>query len=110
MVSPRLNTTLTQLPRTPTQAGLIGVNLKRKKEFKNSHQSQTYHDSHETEYCVRMERFLFVFIPILRIISNIFVDLGILNDRFGPFMIFTYFDIWHQAQCIVMCVVQCPRS
>ena len=35
-----INTTLTQLPRTPTQAGLIGVKLKRKKEFKNSHVSQ----------------------------------------------------------------------
>ena len=35
-----INKTLTQLPRTPTQAGLIGVNLKRKKEYKNSHKSQ----------------------------------------------------------------------
>ena len=35
-----INHTLTQLPRTPAQAGLIGIKLKRKKEFKNSHISQ----------------------------------------------------------------------
>ena len=42
--------------------------------------------------------------------SVLCIQIGILNDRFWPLMIFTYFDIWHQAQCIVMCVVQCPRS
>ena len=35
-----INNTLTKLPRTPAQAGLIGVKLKRKKEYKNSHKSQ----------------------------------------------------------------------
>ena len=32
--------TLEQLPRTPRDAGLIGVALKRKKEYKNSHKQQ----------------------------------------------------------------------
>ena len=29
--------TLVQLPRTPAEAGLVGVSLKRKKEMKNDH-------------------------------------------------------------------------
>ena len=32
--------TLQQLPRTPKEAGLIGVALKRKKEYKNTHSHQ----------------------------------------------------------------------
>ena len=32
--------TINMLPRTPKEAGLIAVSLKRKKEFKNSHKSQ----------------------------------------------------------------------
>ena len=32
--------TLVQLPRTPTEAGLIGISLKRKKEMKNDHIKQ----------------------------------------------------------------------
>ena len=32
--------TLEQMPRTPRDAGLIGVSLKRKKEYKNSHKQQ----------------------------------------------------------------------
>ena len=32
--------TLDQMPRTPKDAGLIGVALKRKKEYKNSHKHQ----------------------------------------------------------------------
>ena len=32
--------TLEQLPRTPQDAGLIGVALKRKKEYKNTHKHQ----------------------------------------------------------------------
>ena len=32
--------TLEQMPRTPKDAGLIGVALKRKKEYKNSHKNQ----------------------------------------------------------------------
>ena len=32
--------TISMLPRTPKEAGLIAVSLKRKKEFKNSHKSQ----------------------------------------------------------------------
>ena len=32
--------TLAQMPRTPKDAGLIGVALKRKKEYKNSHKNQ----------------------------------------------------------------------
>ena len=32
--------TLEQMPRTPKEAGLIGVALKRKKEYKNTHQHQ----------------------------------------------------------------------
>ena len=32
--------TIDQLPRTPKDAGLIGVELKRKKEYKNSHKHQ----------------------------------------------------------------------
>ena len=35
-----VSSTLAQLPRTPAQAGLIGVRLKRKKEYKSSHLSQ----------------------------------------------------------------------
>ena len=32
--------TLEQMPRTPRDAGLVGVALKRKKEYKNSHKNQ----------------------------------------------------------------------
>ena len=32
--------TLEQMPRTPRAAGLVGVALKRKKEYKNSHKNQ----------------------------------------------------------------------
>ena len=32
--------TLQQMPRTPTDAGLVGVALKRKQEYKNTHQHQ----------------------------------------------------------------------
>ena len=32
--------TLEQMPRTPKDAGLIGVALKRKKEYKNTHKHQ----------------------------------------------------------------------
>ena len=32
--------TIEQMPRTPKEAGLIGVALKRKKEYKNSHKHQ----------------------------------------------------------------------
>ena len=35
-----VNNTLLKLPRTPAQAGLVGVKLKRKKEYKNAHKSQ----------------------------------------------------------------------
>ena len=35
-----LNSTLQQMPRTPQKAGLIGVALKRKMEYKGSHQHQ----------------------------------------------------------------------
>ena len=36
----KIQNLLGQLPRTPTEAGLIGVNLKRKKEYKGAHKSQ----------------------------------------------------------------------
>ena len=36
----KIQNLLGQLPRTPTEAGLIGVNLKRKKEYKGTHKSQ----------------------------------------------------------------------
>ena len=32
--------TLVQLPRTPAEAGLVGISLKRKKEMKNTHYKQ----------------------------------------------------------------------
>ena len=32
--------TLVQLPRTPAQAGLVGISLKRKKDLKNDHKKQ----------------------------------------------------------------------
>ena len=35
-----INTTLPSFPRTPNEAGLIGVSLKRKKELKNTHKQQ----------------------------------------------------------------------
>ena len=35
-----INNTLSLLPRTPAQAGLIGISLKRKKEMKNTHKQQ----------------------------------------------------------------------
>ena len=35
-----INNTLALLPRTPAQAGLIGISLKREKEMKNTHQKQ----------------------------------------------------------------------
>ena len=35
-----INNTLSLLPRTPAQAGLIGIALKRKKEMKNTHKKQ----------------------------------------------------------------------
>ena len=35
-----INNTLALLPRTPAQAGLIGISLKRKKEMKNTHKKQ----------------------------------------------------------------------
>ena len=35
-----INKTLTQLPRTPTDAGLLAVNLKRKMSYKNTHKSE----------------------------------------------------------------------
>ena len=35
-----INATLQSFPRTPNEAGLIGVSLKRKKEFKNTHKQQ----------------------------------------------------------------------
>ena len=35
-----INNTLSLLPRTPAQAGLIGISLKRKKEMKNTHKKQ----------------------------------------------------------------------
>ena len=40
-ISPEaINNTLALLPRTPAQAGLIGISLKRKKEMKNTHKQQ----------------------------------------------------------------------
>ena len=35
-----INKTIELLPRTPKDAGLIGVSLKRKQEFKNTHKQQ----------------------------------------------------------------------
>ena len=35
-----INNTLALLPRTPAQAGLIGISLKRRKEMKNTHKQQ----------------------------------------------------------------------
>ena len=40
ITSERINETLEKLPRTPQNAGLIGVKLKRKQEYKNSHKHQ----------------------------------------------------------------------
>ena len=40
ITSDRINETLVKLPRTPQNAGLIGVELKRKLEFKNNHKKQ----------------------------------------------------------------------
>ena len=35
-----INTTLSKMPRTPTEAGLIGIKLKRKESFENTHMKQ----------------------------------------------------------------------
>ena len=40
IASSKINDTLEKLPRTPQSAGLIGVQLKRKLEYKNSHKHQ----------------------------------------------------------------------
>ena len=40
ITSERINETLEKLPRTPQNAGLIGVKLKRKQEYKNNHKHQ----------------------------------------------------------------------
>ena len=49
--------TLDQLPRTPKDAGLIGVALKRKKEYANSHKHQLVNPEKNVQNAKQTEEF-----------------------------------------------------
>ena len=48
--------TVNLLPRTPTEAGLIGVSLKRKLEFKNTHKKTACYPLQNTKHAYTVKR------------------------------------------------------